>query len=115
MVQRKILHYTNITEPHRRHISQHFYHYSSCFFKEIKGILSQDFSKLNSCFCYQKNEVKKSLLLLILKNFQRSKIITDIYRFTSGLSTVISSRSKLLLKIQKRPTQKIDFFQIAIA
>jgi hypothetical protein len=45
------------------------------------------FSKLYNYFCYQKNEVKKSLLLLILKNFQRSKIITDIYRLTSGLST----------------------------
>jgi hypothetical protein len=56
------------------------------FQRNLKAV-SQDFSKLCNYFCYQKKEVKKSLLLLILRNFQRSKIITDIYRFPSGLST----------------------------
>jgi hypothetical protein len=57
------------------------------FSEKFKGTVSQDFSKLYNCFCCQKNKVKKSSLLLILKNFQRSKNITDIYQFTSGLST----------------------------
>jgi hypothetical protein len=49
--------------------------------------VSQDFSKLCNCFCCQKNEVKKFLLLLILKNFQRSKIITEFTDSHQDFST----------------------------
>jgi hypothetical protein len=85
LVQRKIYHYTNLTEPYRRLISQHFYHYSSCFKRILKVQCHKIFQKL--LFSHKKLEVRKSLLLLILKNFQWSKIITDIYRFPPGLDT----------------------------
>jgi hypothetical protein len=64
-----------------------FHHYFQLFSKNFKGTVSQDFSKTYSCFCSQKKEVRKSLFYSFLKNFQRSKIITDIYRFPSGLDT----------------------------
>jgi hypothetical protein len=35
-----------------------------------------------------KERSQKIFALFILKNFQQSKIITDIYRFPSGLSTI---------------------------
>jgi hypothetical protein len=47
----KILHYTNITEPHTGGIFHStFIIIPVAFFKEIKGTVSQDFSKLTIAF-----------------------------------------------------------------
>jgi hypothetical protein len=71
--------------------------------------VAQDFSKLNVTFGSAK-EVRKSFLFCSLKNFQRiAKIITVIYRFPQDSTQLIYTRLMLLLKILKRPTQKIDF------
>jgi hypothetical protein len=52
--------------------------------QNFKGMVTQDFQHFK-LLLLPKEQVEKSLLLLILKNFQRSKKVTNIYRFTSGL------------------------------
>jgi hypothetical protein len=63
----KIPDYANITEPHTAAYFTALLSIFQLFFKEIKGTASQESFKLYNYFCSQKNEVKKSLLLLIFK------------------------------------------------
>jgi hypothetical protein len=52
--------------------------------QNFKGMVTQDFQHFK-LLLLPKEQVEKSLLLLILKNSQRSKKSQNIYRFTSGL------------------------------
>jgi hypothetical protein len=84
--------------------SKNITHYITKWFRILKSWLHKIFKTLK-LLLLPEEQVEKSLLLLILKNLQRSKksqIFTDSHQDFSAQPAYF--RSKLLLRIQKGPT-----------
>jgi hypothetical protein len=56
VVKRKISSLQYITKPHRGRISQHFYHYSSWFSKNLKAQCHKIFQKLTVAFAHKRKK-----------------------------------------------------------
>jgi hypothetical protein len=53
--------------------------------QNFKGMVTQDFQNFKITFAAKRTKLKNHCFCSFLKNFQRSKKVTNIYRFTSGL------------------------------